>query len=130
MSQSKSLEQYQLIQSHAIKARSIFDLYGKELDSNLFKNFPKGCCRYSCELLGKWLQLNNIRNVEYVWGTKGSDYHAWLEVKDCILDITFDQFPENTTKVYFSKNKNFYKQFTNQKRVAIELSKEFNKTYL
>jgi hypothetical protein len=44
-------------------------------------------------LLSKYLQVNGFDGIEYVVGQRGDgQQHAWLEIKDVVIDISADQF--------------------------------------
>lgn len=56
--------------------------------SSFFKNFPRGCCGDTSNLLAKYLTEHNIL-AEYVWGINNNGQsHAWLESQGTIIDIT------------------------------------------
>ena len=98
-------------------------LNNNELDFiPLFDNFPKGSCGITCDLLGEYL-LRNGYATKYVCGTKygntpfDSQSHAWLLYNNIIIDITGDQFKNdskylyNNNKVYVGEENDFYKLF-------------------
>lgn len=103
-------------------------LNNNELDFiPLFDNFPKGSCGITCDLLGEYL-LRNGYATKYVCGTKygntpfDSQSHAWLLYNNIIIDITGDQFKNNSkylynnNKVYVGKENDFYKLFNIEDR--------------
>lgn len=89
-----------------------------------FRDFPKGCCGITAELLARFLMDNGIKGkLTYIGGTY-RDYslelpsHAWLEIENSIVvDITGDQFkyyqaPFNFNEaVYVGLYNDFYNLF-------------------
>lgn len=65
---------------------------------SMFQGFPKGACGPASELLGRLLQERLGLPGAYVCGADHpglgtpEQSHAWVEVADCIIDITHDQF--------------------------------------
>ncbi len=84
-------------------------------ESSWFSQFPKGCCGDTCELLSKYLFENGIE-AEFVNGVNDFQWHAWLEYKGYIIDITADQFPEISDKVVIRLDKKWYSRFKRQTR--------------
>ena len=108
----------------------------KELDDLgldfAFKRFPHGCCGDASCLLAEYLIENGIKTA-YVCGTyRGGGFenmqsHAWLLVDDSyIIDITGDQFYDNSTfmnynkSVYVGEMDEFHKLFEVEDRDVYE----------
>ena len=82
---------------------------GERDEINYFRNFPRGCCGDTCDLLSHYLLESGI-STRYVCGTfygKTTDKfqsHAWLLYKDrVIIDITGDQFKYDADFLYYDK---------------------------
>ncbi|OPH61763.1 hypothetical protein BC351_00540 [Paenibacillus ferrarius] len=59
-----------------------------------FRNFPRGCCGDTCDLLQYFLFQKGILTTyiaKHRIGKQGT--HAWLEYEDYIIDPTIGQFP-------------------------------------
>ncbi|MBU5313479.1 hypothetical protein KQI38_15765 [Tissierella carlieri] len=82
-------------------------------DSCFLKNFPRGCCSDTCDLLSKFYASNGIKTF-YVWGMYEERTHAWLKYEDYIIDITADQFLDVNEKVIVTKDKGWHSKFKNQ----------------
>jgi len=79
--------------------------------------FPLGSCGDVCEILAEHLKELGCGLFDYVMGI--DDYgktHAWLEQDGVIIDITADQFPGFSEKIYICKTGKFYEQFSVQER--------------
>lgn len=88
-----------------------------------FSHFPCGCCGDSAYMLAQYLLENGIESV-YVCGNRYFDEleemaqsHAWLLVNELIVDITGDQFKDDSSyynysqRVYIGKEDAFHKLF-------------------
>ena len=90
--------------------------FPKELTLSSGK-FPYFCCDETVELLGAFLQKNNIDNLNSYWGEQGGlkteiMRHAWLQRCGLIIDITADQFIEyNFPKVLVTNKSEFHQSF-------------------
>lgn len=103
------------IEALAIQFRAAIDTAKTvgEFDSDfLFSRFPRGCCGDATVLLGQFLLENGIKSY-YVCGNRyfddyeeGTQSHAWLLVKDLIVDITGDQFKDRAS--YYEYDKKVY----------------------
>ena len=93
-------------------------------DDQWFRNFPRGCCGITTELLAKYLRENGIdADLKYVCGVCYDDSmdkpsHAWLEVGNkIVVDITGDQFKNYPmplcfdNPIYVGEYNRFYNQF-------------------
>ena len=82
-------------------------------ESEWFSHFPRGCCGDASDLLSKYLMRNGIKTL-YVSGTDGRQTHAWLEYYDYIIDITADQFPDISEKIFITNNNQWHSRFKRQ----------------
>jgi hypothetical protein len=67
------------------------------LPGSAFSGFPKGSCGPAAEIVGRILKEEAGYEGVYVCGyrhlqLKPSQSHAWYEVDDYIIDVTYDQF--------------------------------------
>lgn len=80
-----------------------------EFDTDfVFSSFPRACCGDASDLLAQYLLENDIRST-YVCGNRyfddpgeGTQSHAWLLVHGLIVDITGDQFINNSLYYNYS----------------------------
>ena len=75
-----------------------------------FRAFPMGACGDTCLLLGTYLHELGYGRVDYVFGQKGRQSHAWLEMGDIIIDITADQFEKDIDPVLITRDKRWHKE--------------------
>ena len=66
---------------------------------SMFNRFPKGSCGPATELIGRAIKEGAGYDGFYVCGSAHArlepcQSHAWYEVGDYIVDITYDQFNE------------------------------------
>lgn len=66
---------------------------------SLFVDFPSGSCDYAAELVGRVLKEQAGYDGVYVCGVghtclTPNQTHAWYEVGEYIIDITYDQFED------------------------------------
>lgn len=99
-------ELYQLAKSfrNAMEIVIEREQYGK---LTLFRNFPKGCCQYTADLLAEYLLHNGIPKEQIVAvssETLQDRYtHYWLLVYDTyFVDITADQFMGKTLFIKYA----------------------------
>lgn len=64
---------------------------------SMFMGFPRGSCGVAAELLGRVIKEEAGYDGVYVCGAEHarlvpSQTHAWFEVGEYIVDITYDQF--------------------------------------
>ncbi|NVK84509.1 MAG: hypothetical protein HWE21_09310 [Cytophagia bacterium] len=73
--------------------------------TNLFKEFPQGCCRDASLIVG--IILKKMGAIELVYCRRDFDLHykshAWLEYNSFIIDITADQFDTTIPNVIVSR---------------------------
>jgi hypothetical protein len=82
-----------------------------------FKDFPRGTCGDTSDILSKFLESHGIDNIEYVCGVfRDGKSHAWLEVAGYIIDITADQFPDVFQRVIVSKESLWHDEFEERQR--------------
>ncbi|MGL5331147.1 MAG: hypothetical protein ACRDD7_17925 [Peptostreptococcaceae bacterium] len=69
-----------------------------------FNKFPRGCCGDTSDLLAQFLLENQIRTY-YVYGMYRGQSHAWLLTDNkTIIDITGDQFKDNSDFLNYDKS--------------------------
>lgn len=73
--------------------------------------FPKGACGNATILLGEYLKENGCGQFQYRSGERGDWTHAWLELKGTIIDITADQFDDQTEPVMVTKDRTWHDTF-------------------
>ena len=106
---------------HAIESLDATDYES----SSHFKEFPKGCCGDSSDLLRHHLYSVDITS-EYICGMDKNGSHAWLESNGFIIDITADQFDEINERIIITKDRRWHSTFKNQHREK-EKNDGFNK---
>lgn len=84
----------------------------------LMREFPKGCCTISCDLLGRYFYEKAHIKSWYTSGEVGENSHAWLTLhNNFIVDITGDQYKNNrgtmcyNIPVYVGEMDAFHRQF-------------------
>lgn len=94
------------------KIRMAFEEMDKAGIPVTFKNFPKGACGDTCEVLAEILKELGHGGFTYVAGRrKNGNSHAWLEQAGMVVDITADQFDEIYEAVYVGPKNGWYQQF-------------------
>lgn len=87
---------FDLVQAAARRFRRALEEGGLEWES--FRDFPRGSCGDTSELLGEYLRDCGLGDWTYVSGidnSPGGFYtHAWLKRDEIYVDITGDQFDE------------------------------------
>lgn len=91
-------------------------------NSSFFENFPDGCCGDTCHLFAKYL-ISKGYEVNYVWGWKGKQSHAWLELNDLIIDLTADQFPDVNEVVVVTYDKSWHQAINKQQKSEVDFEK-------
>ena len=87
-----------------------------------FNGFPSGACGIASQILGRVIWETLQYEGEYVCGTrhpklKSGVSHAWFEVGDFIIDITYDQFQTTGLSGWiFDRNHGWHAQFRSQER--------------
>jgi hypothetical protein len=64
-----------------------------------FTEFPRGACGDAVLLLAKYLERNGHAGFAYVLGMRSGGSHAWLSRDALIVDITADQFEDQSQSV-------------------------------
>lgn len=85
--------------------------------SHLFDNFPRGCCKDTCILLGQYLKEQGHGDFKYVHANRKNEsredvYHSWLKRGNFIIDITADQFKDVHEPVIVGEEHPLHKSFT------------------
>jgi hypothetical protein len=84
---------------------------------SMFAVFPRGACGPASEILGRLLNEQLRYDGQYVCGSEHpklpDEYsHAWFEVADLSIDITYDQFPETGLSGWiFTRGTGWHAQF-------------------
>lgn len=102
------------IERESAKARRVFESNREHLGEVYFGDFPLGACGSACCFLSQWLESKGLAGIRYIWGERAGRSHAWLEVNDCIVDITADQFSDGPAPVFVGCDRSFHDQFENQ----------------
>ena len=94
------------------KIRSAFERIDKSNLPITFKNFPRGACGDTCEVLAEILKELGYGKFQYVTGRReNGNSHAWLQQKNLVIDITADQFEEISTPIYIGPLNSWYQEF-------------------
>ena len=81
-----------------------------------FKDFPRGACGGTSDILAEYLYSLGVKNIDYVCGEIEGQSHAWLEYDGIAADITADQFPDITDSVLFQSPSVWHSKFTEVER--------------
>jgi len=87
-----------------------------------FNGFPSRACGVASEIVGRVVWETLQYEGEYVCGTRhpklrSGATHAWFEVGDFIIDITYDQFQATGLVGWvFDRNNGWHAQFQSQER--------------
>ena len=102
------------IKEHATLFRSaILKCDPKSLPITL-QGFPGGACGDAALLLAKYLQENNLGQYNYMIGQREGRSHAWLQNNDFIVDITADQFIDQSDTVIVTKDNSWHSIFNGE----------------
>lgn len=74
------------------------------------RDFPRGCCGITSELLGDYLNTLEMGEFQYVSSARDGASHAWLEVDGLVVDITSDQFAERP-RIYVDRSDTWYQSW-------------------
>lgn len=85
-----------------------FEEYG---ESCWFSDFPRGCCGDTSDLFIKHLKQYGVKS-QYVWGMRGKQSHAWIEIDGLIIDLTADQFEEIKVPIMVTFDQSMHSSFT------------------
>ena len=80
----------------------------------VFREFPRGSCGATSELLAAFLKDCQLGTFSYVsgWHREKSISHAWLELEELIVDVTSDQFPERGGASLVTTDRSWHAQFS------------------
>jgi hypothetical protein len=76
-----------------------------------FDDFPRGSCGDAALLLAKYLEQNNCGKFYYILGERSGKSHAWLKQRNVIIDITADQFYDNSEAVIVTTDHSWHLSF-------------------
>lgn len=76
-----------------------------------FTDFPRGACGDAAPLLAKFLERNGYSGFAYILGMRGGGSHAWLSRGNLIVDITADQFEDQSHAVIVETESNWHTSF-------------------
>lgn len=93
--------------------------------------FPYGQCLNSSQMLATYLKEKGIQEVSVISGTIGNtESHAWVTVKDVIVDITADQFEEYTyPKVFVAVQSPLHSSYSSELAKFQDMDKKLLGTY-
>ncbi|WP_411755101.1 hypothetical protein [Serratia sp. (in: enterobacteria)] len=99
------------------KIRAGFERMDKSNLPVTFRNFSRGSCGDTCEVLAELLKELGYGCFLYVAGQRDNGYsHAWLEQDGLVIDITADQFDEVSVPVYMGPINSWYQDFAVQQK--------------
>lgn len=75
------------------------------------KDFPSGSCGDATLLLAKYLEENGCGKFSYYLGGRSKHSHAWLQRGNLIVDITADQFEDQTQSVIVTVDQGWHSHF-------------------
>ena len=75
------------------------------------ENFPFGSCGDATLLLAKYLEQNNCGKFYYMLGERSGKSHAWLQQGNIMVDITADQFHDNSEAVIVTTDHRWHLSF-------------------
>lgn len=79
-----------------------------------FCDFPFGSCGDTTLLLAKYLEQNNCGKFNYMLGERSGKAHAWLQQRNVIIDITADQFDDNSKAVIVTTDHHWHLSFNGE----------------
>ncbi len=93
--------------------------------------FPHGQCLNSSQMLATYLKGKGIEDVSVISGTiENTDSHAWVTVKDVIVDITADQFEDHAyPKVFVAAKSNLHSTYSSEPAMFQDMDLELSGTY-
>ncbi|QIN68048.1 hypothetical protein SBC1_80950 (plasmid) [Caballeronia sp. SBC1] len=100
--------------------RGLSSLYGTR--GSAFADFPRGACGPASEIVGRLLKEQLHYDGVYVCGCEhpglpADQSHAWFEVADVLIDITYDQFDGIGLSGWtFARDSGWHGQFTSIER--------------
>ncbi|MGK2873615.1 MAG: hypothetical protein ACSLFL_15385 [Alphaproteobacteria bacterium] len=99
------------LQERATMFRSAIEQCNRRRLPNTFSYFPAGSCGDAALLLAKFLEESSFGQFNYVLGERDERFHAWLERGDLVVDITADQFPDNSRQVIVECHSKWHMSF-------------------
>jgi hypothetical protein len=88
----------------------------------MFTDYPRGACGPASEILGRLLKEQLQYEGMYVCGYEHPELpadqsHAWFEVADVLVDVTYDQFEgPGLSGWIFARDTGWHSQFASVKR--------------
>jgi hypothetical protein len=76
-----------------------------------FADFPRGACGDAVLLLAKYLEENGYTGFAYVLGMRSGGSHAWLGRGALIVDITADQFEDQSQSIIVDTQSSWHASF-------------------
>ena len=101
------------------KVRRVMEKNHNQFPNISFQYFPTGACAPMSDIIAKYLISNGYSGVEFVYGYRKKQPHAWIEIDNLIVDITSDQFEDGQGAVFVSRERNFHDRFTGQRRKRV-----------
>ena len=100
------------MRNYLVRIRAAFERMDKSNLPVTFRNFPRGSCGDTCEVLAEILRELGHGSSQYKVGRReNGNSHAWLEINSVIVDITADQFDEISDPVYIGPSNPWYESF-------------------
>jgi hypothetical protein len=75
------------------------------------QHFPHGACADASLLLAKFLQVRECGLSLFMLGRRSRQCHAWLQLQHLVVDITADQFHDQSAAVIVSSNSSWHETF-------------------
>jgi hypothetical protein len=77
-----------------------------------FTDFPLGSCGDAALLLAKYLERNGYTGFSYALGMRDGGSHAWLTRDRFVVDITADQFEDQSRSVIVELESKWHESFS------------------
>lgn len=93
----------------ASACREVFDRTDLSFAPGFLPKFPTGCCGWACRMIGYYLKTEYNLEPLHVCASRsipdGPDIgHEWIELTGTIIDITADQFNDQSLPVIVSES--------------------------
>lgn len=75
------------------------------------QHFPHGACGDAAFLLAEYLDEQGHGRAQYVLGNRDGWFHAWLELRGTVIDITADQFEDYAEAGFVVQDMAWHHQF-------------------
>jgi len=109
--------QQQSIRDDLVKIRAALERMDKPDLPVSLRDFPRGACGDTCEVLAEILKELGHGTFWYVAGCRENGIsHAWLQRGSTVVDITADQFDEIHEPVYLGPLNSWYQAFEVRQR--------------